>query len=305
MTSRQPPPVRLGIVGVGALTLRALLPHLTQGDVRPAVAVRALCDPVAARADAAARQYGIERCYETIEDLVSDAEIDAVTIASPIGLHAGHVRTALMAGKHVHVNKTMSTTVAEATEIIDLAAGSGLRIVASPGEVLRPQLARTRELIESGVIGRLSWAICGCAFGRYHESEEPERRGTEGPPIDPSWYFRRPGGGPLYDMTSYALHGLTTVLGPAARVTAMSGVVLPRREFAGRQIHADIDDNTIALVDFGSGVFAVVHGSAAGTVIEDFAAARYFGTDGEIAGLLLNGEPFDFPGRELTTDAPT
>jgi len=305
VTSRQPPPVRLGIVGVGALTLRALLPHLTQGDVRPAVAVQALCDPVAARAAAAARQYGIERCYETIEDLVSDAEIDAVTIASPIGLHAGHVRTALMAGKHVHVNKTMSTTVAEATEIIDLAASSGLRIVASPGEVLRPQLARTRELIESGVIGRLSWAICGCAFGRYHESEEPERRSTEGPPIDPSWYFRRPAGGPLYDMTSYALHGLTTVLGPAARVTAMSGVVLPRREFAGRQIDADIDDNTIALVGFGSGAFAVVHGTAAGTVIEDFAAARYFGTDGEIAGLLLNGEPFDFPGRELTTDAPT
>jgi hypothetical protein len=106
-------------------------------------------------------------------------------------------------------------------------------------------------------------------------------------------------------MTSYALHGLTTVLGPAVRVTAMSGVVLPRREFAGQQIDADIDDNSIALVDFGSGVFAVVHGTAAGTIIDDFAAARYFGTDGEIAGLVLNGEPFDFPGRELTTDAPT
>ena len=305
MTVQQPAPVRLGIVGVGALTLRALLPHLTQDDVSPAVVVRALCDPVAARAAAAARQYGIARCYETVEELVADDEIDAVTIASPIGLHAGHVRSALLAGKHVHVNKTMSTTVAEATGLIDLAAKNGLRIVASPGEVLRPQLARTRELIDSGAIGRLSWAICGCAFGRYHEAEEPERSGTDGPPIDPSWYFRRPGGGPLYDMTSYALHGLTSVLGPAARVTAMSGVVLPRREFAGRPIDADIDDNTIALVDFGSGAFAVVHGTAAGTIIEDFAAARFFGTEGEIAGLLLNGEPFDFPGRELTTDAPT
>jgi DNA-binding NarL/FixJ family response regulator len=50
-------------------------------------------------------------------------------------------------------------------------------------------------------------------------------------------------------MTSYALHGLTTVLGPAARVIAISGLVLPRREFVGRQIDADIDDNSIALVD--------------------------------------------------------
>jgi predicted dehydrogenase len=305
MTAREAAPVRLGIVGVGALTLRALLPHLTQEDVRPALVVRALCDPVAARGAAAASQYGIARCVGTIEELVADDEIDAVTIASPIGLHAEHVRIALTAGKHVHVNKTLSTTVAEATELIELAAANGLRLVASPGEVLRPQLARTRELITSGVIGRLSWAICGCAFGRYHETEEPERRGVAGEPIDPSWYFRRPGGGPLYDMTSYALHGLTTVLGPAARVTAMSGVVMPQREFAGRRIDAEMDDNSIALLDFGSGAFAVVHGTAAGTVIEDFAAARFFGTDGEIAGLLLNGKPFDFPGRELTTDAPT
>jgi predicted dehydrogenase len=305
MTAREAAPVRLGIVGVGALTLRALLPHLTQEDVRPALVVRALCDPVAARGAAAASQYGIARCVGTIEELVADDEIDAVTIASPIGLHAEHVRIALTAGKHVHVNKTLSTTVAEATELIELAAANGLRLVASPGEVLRPQLARTRELITSGAIGRLSWAICGCAFGRYHETEEPERRGVAGGPIDPSWYFRRPGGGPLYDMTSYALHGLTTVLGPAARVTAMSGVVMPQREFAGRRIDAEMDDNSIALLDFGSGAFAVVHGTAAGTVIEDFAAARFFGTDGEIAGLLLNGKPFDFPGRELTTDAPT
>ncbi len=305
MTAREAAPVRLGIVGVGALTLRALLPHLTQEDVRPALVVRALCDPVAARGAAAASQYGIARCVGTIEELVADDEIDAVTIASPIGLHAEHVRIALTAGKHVHVNKTLSTTVAEATELIELAAANGLRLVASPGEVLRPQLARTRELITAGAIGRLSWAICGCAFGRYHETEEPERRGVAGEPIDPSWYFRRPGGGPLYDMTSYALHGLTTVLGPAARVTAMSGVVMPQREFDGHQIDAEMDDNSIALLDFGSGAFAVVHGTAAGTVIEDFAAARFFGTDGEISGLLLNGEPFDFPGRELTTDAPT
>jgi len=297
-------PLRLGIVGVGALTLRALLPHLTQDDLGGSVTVQALCDPVASRAAAAARQYGIPRTYSAIEDLAADARIDAVSIASPIGLHAGHVLAMLRAGKHVHVNKTMSTTVAEATEIIELADRSGLRVVASPGEILRPQLTRTRELIESGTIGRLSWAICGCAFGRYHESEEPERL-AGGTPIDPTWYFRKPGGGPLYDMTAYALHGLTAVLGPAARVTAMSGVVLPRREFAGHQIDADMDDNTIALVDFGAGVFAVVHGTAAGTVIEDFAAARFFGTDGEIAGLLLNGEPFDFPGRELTTSAPT
>ena len=51
---------------------------------------------------------------------MADDQIDAVTIASPIGLHAQHGRTALLAGKHVHFNKTMTTTVAEADEPIGL-----------------------------------------------------------------------------------------------------------------------------------------------------------------------------------------
>jgi predicted dehydrogenase len=194
--------------------------------------------------------------------------------------------------------------VAEADELIALAASKGLRIVASPGEVLRPQLTRTRELIAEGAIGRVSWAICGCAFGLYHE-HEPERMAGSPQAIDPTWYFKKPGGGPLYDMTAYALHGLTSVLGPARRVTALSGILVPQREFAGRTITPDMDDNTIALLDFGGGAFAVAHGTAGGTIIDDFAAACFFGTDGEIRGLLLNGEPFDFPGRELTLSAPT
>jgi predicted dehydrogenase len=297
-------PLRLGVVGVGALMLRALLPHLTQSDVRDAVVVEALCDPALERAEAAARDYRVPKTYATLAELLADDAIDAVTLASPIGMHAEHGRLALEAGKHVHFNKTMSTTVAEADALIALAERNRLRIVASPGEVLRPQLTRTRELIAEGAIGKVSWAICGCAFGRYHEQEEPERMAGSAGAIDPSWYFKKPGGGPLYDMTAYALHGLTSVLGPAQRVTAMSGMVLPQREFGGRSIAAEMDDNTIALLDFGDGVFAVAHGTAGGTVIEDFAGACYFGTDGEIRGVLLDGEPFDFPGRELTLGAP-
>jgi predicted dehydrogenase len=298
-------PVGLGIVGIGALAQRALLPHLVQPDLADSVVVTALCDPIIDRAGEAGRRYGVPRSYATIEELVADPEVDAVTIASPIGLHAAHGRVALAAGKHVHFNKTMTTTVREADELIELAARNDLRIVASPGEVLRPQITRIREIIGSGAIGQLSWAICGCAFGRYHEQEEPERAAGSTTPIDPSWYFKKPGGGPLYDMTAYALHGLTSVLGPAKRVTAMSGVVVRAREFGGRSITPEMDDNTVALLDFGEGACAVAYGTASGNIIEDFAAACYFGTEGEVRGLLLNGEPFDFPGRELTTHAST
>jgi predicted dehydrogenase len=288
-------PLRIGVIGVGALTLRGILPHLTQDDVSDRVRLTALCDPVLERAEAAAARYGVPRAFASVEEMLAAADIDAVTVASPIGLHYEHCRAALEAGKHVHANKTMTTTVAEADELIALAEEHDLRIVASPGEVLRPQVARTRELIETGAIGDLSWVLCGNAFGAYHEDELERRDAPGGAPIDPGWYFRKPGGGPMYDMTVYALHQLTGVLGPVQAVVGLSGIRVREREFLGAQIPTEADDNTILLLDFGDGVFAVAYGTAAGKHSDQFYAGLYFGTRGTIDGLLLNGEPFAQP----------
>jgi predicted dehydrogenase len=298
-------PLRIGVVGVGALALRGIVPHLTQDDVRDRVRVHALCDPVLERAQATADRFGIANAYASLDELLADEQVDAVTVASPIGLHYEHCRRALEAGKHVHVNKTMCTTVAEANDLIELARRNDRRLVASPGEQLRPQLRRTRELIEEGTIGELAWAICGGSFELYHEHDEPERVDAPGgSAINPAWYFRKPGGGPMYDIAVYALHQLTSVLGPAQRVTAMSGIRVRERAFLDTHIQTEADDNTVLVLDFGENRFAVVHGTAAGAVSEQFGAALYFGTRGTIEGVLLNGEPFDYPGRELTADAP-
>src|SRR5439155_15487785 len=178
-------------------------------------------------------------------------------------------------------------------------------LVASPGEQLRPQLRRTRELIEEGAIGELAWAICGGSFELYHEHDEPERLNAPGgSAINPAWYFRKPGGGPMYDITVYALHQLTSILGPARAVTALSGIRVKEREFLGSRISTEADDNTILLLDFGDSVFAVAYGTAAGRHSDQFATGLYFGTRGTIDGILLNGEPFDFAGREQIAGAP-
>jgi predicted dehydrogenase len=292
--------LRIGVIGVGALTLRGILPHLSEGDVEDRVRIEALCDPVVERAEAAAARYGIPSTFASVDEMLAEADLDAVTVASPIGLHFEHCRAALEAGKHVHVNKTMTTTVREADELIQLSEQRRLCLVASPGDVLLPQVTRTRELIESGAIGELVWVICGSAFGEYHE-DEPERQEAQ---IDPAWYFRKPGGGPMYDMTVYALHQLTSVLGPALAVVGMSGIRVHEREFLGTAVPTEADDNTILLLDFGGGLLAVAYGTAAGTHSDQFPAAHYLGANGSIDGLLLNGEPFDFPGDELTAGAP-
>jgi predicted dehydrogenase len=300
-------PLGIGVVGAGMIAQRGILPHLSQDDVQDRIRLAAVCDPAPGRAAASAERFGIAAAYETLEELLADPGVDAVTIASPIALHFEQAKAALEAGKHVHVNKTMSTTVAEADALIELAEGRGLRLVASPGEVLRPQLSAIRRLIAGGAIGRLAWGICGCSLGRYHEEEEEAERTSVpgGMPANPSWYFRAPGGGPMYDVAVYALHQLTSVLGPADRVTGLSGTVVPSRTFLGEEIVTDVDDNTILVLGFGDGVQIVAYGAAAGNVIDDFGAGVYFGTEGTISGLLLDGEPIEFEGRELTSHAPT
>ena len=290
--------VRLGVVGAGSISIRGIMPHLSQPDLQDRVRLAAVCDPVPGRAEAAAERFSIPKSFTSYEELLARDEIDAVTIASPIGLHYEQGKQALAAGKHVHFNKTMTTTAAEASELIDMAAERDLKIVASPGEMLRPHNQRIKELIESGALGTLCWAACGAAFGNYHQDESVRHGDDVLANIDPSWYFRKPGGGPLYDMTVYALHALTGILGPASAVSAMSGVRISERKFRGESMPCEADDNTLITLDFGDALFAFVYGTAAGGITRGFAPS-FFGTEGVIVGFKLNGEPFDYPGRDL------
>ncbi|MGB3307225.1 MAG: Gfo/Idh/MocA family oxidoreductase [Thermomicrobiales bacterium] len=294
--------VRMGIVGAGTIAQRGILPHLSQPDIQDRVVLQAICDPVPGRADVSAAKFGIARAFTDYEDLLASGDVDAVSIASPIGLHYEQGKQALEAGKHIHFNKTMCTTVAEATELIDLAKAKNLHIVASPGEVLRPQVQAVKKAIADGRIGIPTWAIAGASFGTYHLDEKERQSDNPAMKIDPSWYFRKPGGGPLYDMTVYALHGMTTVLGPAKQVTAISGVRIPERAFNGKSVPTDADDNTGILIDFGGGLFSVAYGAAAGSINYWF-SGTYFGTEGSIAGFDLNGKPLDYPEKHLADEA--
>ena len=297
-------PVRIGVVGAGSIAVRGILPHLSQSDLKDRVRLAAVCDPVPGRADAAAAKFNVDRAFVDYDDLLKNGDVDAVSIASPIGLHYQQGRQALESGKHIHFNKTMTTTVAEATDLIDLARSKGLKIVASPGEVLRPHNQYIKELVAAGKLGTLAWAAAGAAFGTYHEKEKVRQGSDVLSNIDPSWYFRKPGGGPLYDMSVYSLHGMTGVLGPAKRVTAMSGVRIKEREFRGKMVPSDADDNTLILLDFGDSLFGLAYGMAAGRLTDGF-AGTYMGTSGVISGLSLNGEPLKYPGREFAETAPS
>ncbi len=220
------------------------------------------------------------------------AKSNAVSIASPISLHYEQGMAALEAALDVHFNKPLALTFREAQELAGTAARNEAVIVASPGEALLLETEIVRDILREGKLGKVSWAICGAGFDTYHQ-DEPERAEVPGrEPFRGEWYYHRPGGGPVYDMTVYALHDIVSVLGPVHAVVAMSGIILRERVIGGKPVKCDADDNTLAVLDFGDSLFAYCYGAATGS-IGGGRMPTYFGEQGSIDGYYFGGEPLN------------
>jgi predicted dehydrogenase len=152
----------------------------------------------------------------------------------------------------------MTTTLAEADAVVEAADRFGRKLVASPGQMLRPTFQYLQRLLRSNAIGKLYWAFSDTSGGG-HEYERFRTGDDVLSNVNPTWYYR-PGGGPIYDMAVYPLHAITGILGPVKRVTGMSGIGLPYRQWKEERITVEMDDNTVLLLDFGDNVYATVGG---------------------------------------------
>ena len=245
--------LRLGIVGAGMIaTVEAgFLPGLSR--LRDRVEVTAITSRTRGRAEAVARDWQIPAVYDSLDELLANADIDAVLNLTPIEVHAETNLKILSAGKHLVTEKPLASSLAAATEICELADRRSLIALCAPADMLSPEWADARRLIEAGAVGQV-------AFARLQSSHS-------GPaamawPADPTWFYQQ-GAGALLDMGVYGIDRITGLLGPARRVTAMSGLSVPVRRarggpFDGLEIEATEDDNTLLLLDFGAATFAVV-----------------------------------------------
>ena len=288
----------MGVVGAGAIGNRAALLHLSKADVQDRVRLAAVCDTFPGRAQAAAEKFGVPAHYMTYEELLADPHVDMVTICTPIGLHFAQGMQAIAAGKHIHFNKTMTTKTAEADQIIAAATKKGVKVVASPGMMLYPHNQRIRRLILNQELGRLAWILSGASgVGDYHMNEEYRTGQDILTDVNPSWYFQKPGGGPQYDVTVYCLHALTGIFGPARRVTAMSGMLVPERDYHGQTIVCNMDDTTMLTLDFGDSLFAMVYATVKGGLTEGF-QPNIYGRKASIIGTHFGDVdlklPYDF-----------
>lgn len=116
--------LRLGIIGCGTVFQVCHAPSLAL--LPEHFRVTAVCDVSARARDAIGARLGVERRYAAAEELVRQAEIDAVLVTVPHAYHTPVVLAALAAGKHVLVEKPMCMTLREADEIIAAQEASGL-----------------------------------------------------------------------------------------------------------------------------------------------------------------------------------
>lgn len=248
-------PIGVGLVGTGVVTTYDILPNLVRPEVRERLNLVAVCDVVEERARATAAQFGVPRAYADPAALAGDPEVEIVAIATPVAHHLGPALAAIAAGKHVYLQKTMTLTVAEADELIAAARRAGVKVAAAPGNHLRsPSFRAVRQRIAEGAIGKVCWGRA--QKGTRHEEDARRQPGGALAAVDPTWYYK-PGGGPLRDAAVYDVQAVTWLLGPARRVTAMSGIALPRRGWQDRTIDVEMDDNTHFILDFGEARYVV------------------------------------------------
>jgi D-xylose 1-dehydrogenase (NADP+, D-xylono-1,5-lactone-forming) len=138
-----------------------LLAGAAESDRVDVIAV-ASRDP--ARAEAYARERGIERAYGSYEELLADPDVEAVYISLPNSLHVEWSVRALEAGKHVLCEKPLSRRAAEVERAFDVAGEKGLLLMEAFMYRHNPQTARLKELVEGGAIGRLRLVRAAFSF---------------------------------------------------------------------------------------------------------------------------------------------
>lgn len=118
-------------------------------------ALAAICDNDDAVGSATADRYGTKR--RTFNELLADDTLDGIVIAAPAELHFKLTREALLAGKHVFVEKPLALEVTEAAMLCELAESRGLALMVGHLLQYHPAFLRLKEMVSAGELGRIQY----------------------------------------------------------------------------------------------------------------------------------------------------
>lgn len=255
MTARPGRGRQLGFAVVGC---GAIAPAHAEAVQANGCRVAGFLDERHERAEAMAARFGA-RAYRALEAVLDDPSVDAVTIATPSGLHADVAVPAARAGKHVLVEKPIDVTLERGQAIVDAARDADVRLSVVSQHRFDDSTIAVHEAIQQGRLGRIGFAQAQVLWHRtqaYYDADE--WRGT----------WRLDGGGALMNQSIHSIDLLRHLAGEVETVRAMTGLVGHER--------IEVEDLGIAAVRFRSG--------ALGAIVGTTAAYPGFGTRIEIYG---------------------
>ena len=176
-------PVRIAVVGAGAISQMAHLPVLSK---LRGVQVVALCDNDRAKARALADRFGIADAFSDIDDLLDYDELDAAVVTTPSHLHEPQVLQLLASGLDVLCERPLSLTSKGIDRILASAARANRKVFVANNHRFRSDVQALARFLNGGELGKLT----GVRAGAYHPRGKIE-----------GWRLRRQeaGGGALFE----------------------------------------------------------------------------------------------------------
>jgi predicted dehydrogenase len=144
-------PVRVAVVGLGYWG-----PNLVRNlHEVPEAEVAWACDLRQEALATLARRYPAVPRTTALDEVLEDNSVDAVIVATPVSTHHEVALAALMAGKHVLVEKPLAASSGQALELSETAAERGLVLMPGHTFLYSPSVGMIHELMESGELGEI------------------------------------------------------------------------------------------------------------------------------------------------------
>ena len=146
-------PLRWGVIGTGWVVADFFVPGLLKC---PGSRLVACLGSSAEKSKAFAARFDVAHAHATLQSLLADREVDAVYVATPNALHREAVVAAARAGKHVLCEKPFAIAVDDAEAMTQACAAAGVTLRIAHQMRLEAVLARAREIVRSGRLGRIA-----------------------------------------------------------------------------------------------------------------------------------------------------
>lgn len=259
--------IRVGIIGCGRIAQER---HLPEYEENRDAQIAGVYDLNQDRAREIAKKYGA-KAYASYEELLDDAQIDAVSVCSSNNTHAEISIAALNAGKHVLCEKPMAVTYEECEAMTKAAEANGKYLMIGQNQRLTKAHIRAKQMIEEGVIGRV--ITFRTTFGHG---------GPETWSIDPgkaTWFFDRKKAamGAMADLGIHKTDLIQFLLSQTVTETTARLMTLDKRDASGNL--AGVDDNAICIYKMSGGAVGTMTASWTYYGAEDNSTVLY-GTEG-------------------------